>query len=507
MLLSLSTLASGAEYSITDIGLSVGDVTSFANGLNNKGDVVGYYIDGSSIQRAFLYSSGVFSDLGITSGGAYGINDDGVIVGTQIVGFTRNAFIISSGRTTNLSDGNNDIYGAAINAGGTIVGSTKAAFGPNTEFQACFSSGSGTTGLGSLGGDTAQARGINAAGTIVGQSNTDPGATHAFSYSEGLMSDLGTLGGNFSSAYGINTIGTIVGSSSVIDNGPGHAFSYTNGVMVDLGTLGGTGSTAVAINAGGQIVGAAQLANSSQAGFVFKNGTMQNLSSLVIGQSIFNATCINDYGQITALGTVEGHTHALLLSPTTPTVTVQGGNLDARLTTGINFNQIQDFPDSGTGFATTVSFLGGVATVNLQVVVSFTGVDIGPAASSVADVSGMSGDTYVLQITYDPTVAIELFGSEENVRLMWFDGVEWINAVDGNVGGLANFVGNASYNADLDFVLGNYGIDTENNEVWAVINHNSLFAVTVPEPSTLLLLGGSLFGLFLANRRSILRTI
>ena len=44
-------------------------------------------------------------------------------------------------------------------------------------------------------------------------------------------------------------------------------------------------------------------------------------------------------------------------------------------------------------------------------------------------------------------------------------------------------------NAQLDQILGAYGVDPSsgNHDVWAVINHNSQFAV-VPEPSTLLLL-------------------
>ena len=36
--------------------------------------------------------------------------------------------------------------------------------------------------------------------------------------------------------------------------------------------------------------------------------------------------------------------------------------------------------------------------------------------------------------------------------------------------------------------LGDWGVNTANHTVWAVLNHNSDFAV-VPEPSTLVLLG------------------
>ena len=48
-------------------------------------------------------------------------------------------------------------------------------------------------------------------------------------------------------------------------------------------------------------------------------------------------------------------------------------------------------------------------------------------------------------------------------------------------------------NADLAAILGSYGVDTTGHDVWAVINHNSQFAV-VPEPSTLLLAALGLLG-------------
>jgi probable HAF family extracellular repeat protein len=98
--------------------------------------------------------------------------------------------------------------------------------------------------------------GINDAGTIVGEAQNGP--FHAFSYSNGVLTDLGPLGGNVSTAYGVNDSGTIVGTAYTASSGE-YAFSYSGGVMTSLGSLGGTESQANAINGSGTIVGYSEL--------------------------------------------------------------------------------------------------------------------------------------------------------------------------------------------------------------------------------------------------------
>lgn len=62
--------------------------------------------------------------------------------------------------------------------------------------------------------------------------------------------------------------------------------------------------------------------------------------------------------------------------------------------------------------------------------------------------------------------------------------------------------GTTSPNAtQLAGIMGAWGVDTANNEVWAVLNHNSQFAV-VPEPGTIVLAGMGLIGLAMLRRRS-----
>src|SRR5712692_5605330 len=109
--------------------------------------------------------------------------------------------------------------------------------------------------LGTLGGRETRAH-AESNGRIVGASQTGDGATHAFKYENGVMTDLGTLGGTFSVAFAVNATGSVVGSATVGDDAATHAFLWTEADgMVDLATLGGTYSRAAAINDAGQVAG------------------------------------------------------------------------------------------------------------------------------------------------------------------------------------------------------------------------------------------------------------
>ncbi len=84
---------------------------------------------------------------------------------------------------------------------------------------------------------------------------------------------------------------------------------------------------------------------------------------------------------------------------------------------------------------------------------------------------------------------------------------EWVYATEGNTGAgivIDCFQGSFSDFTALytDFTpegyLGSWGVDVATSTVWAVINHNSEFAV-VPEPATLSAIGA--LGLFMMRRR------
>lgn len=138
---------------------------------------------------------------------------------------------------------------------------------------------------------------------------------------------------------------------------------------------------------------------------------------------------------------------------------------------------------------------------------------VGYLISDVVNLTGMTNgtvgntatqtDRFVLQMTYNEALlgGFETDGAaNQRIFLAWNDNGSWVNAVLGNqgAGNTPNFV-NRGYLPNDELVLGRWGIDTSANTVWAVLNHNSEFAV-IPEPTTWLV-GGMALALFALRRR------
>jgi probable HAF family extracellular repeat protein len=148
---------------------------------------------------------------------------------------------------------------------------------------------------------------------------------HALLWETDTVTDLGSLGGtgqgNGIIPHGINNQGQVVGYSDLRGNANFHAFLWARATgMQDLGTLtGDVNSAATAINDAGDVVGASLDANFNPRGFLWQNGTMTDLNTLIPANSplfLMLACAINSSGQIVGFGvTSTGVPHGYLLTP------------------------------------------------------------------------------------------------------------------------------------------------------------------------------------------------
>jgi hypothetical protein len=181
------------------------DIT-FAQGINNSGDIVGFATE--PFESGFLYQSGNFNLFP----GIVGISNNGMILGVSASG----PFILSGGIVTPLNAQGESVL--AINNSGTVLVSNGFLIG-STIHTINFPGSTSTT-----------VRGINDLGEIVG-SYQDSKGTHGFLYSAGVYTTIDFPGAITSTAYAINNEGQIVGNY-FFDQGktlgiPG--FIYENG--------------------------------------------------------------------------------------------------------------------------------------------------------------------------------------------------------------------------------------------------------------------------------------
>lgn len=168
--------------SMSDFGTLSGNSQSRAEGVNQRGDVVGSTFGGPGEQHAVLYRDGQIIDLG--QGRALAINKRAQVVGGTVVVDVTHAFLYSGGELLDL---------------------------------------------GTLGGEFSIAVDINDAGEIVGNAQTATGQSRAFLYSEGALREL-PIPGETSSANAINRHGQVVGvTSSLAAPAQADAYLYQDG--------------------------------------------------------------------------------------------------------------------------------------------------------------------------------------------------------------------------------------------------------------------------------------
>ncbi len=321
-------------YTITDLG-SLGGRSTSPKAINAIGQIVGSSSTYLGDNHAFLWQNGAMTDLdafGSKNGSANDINDAGQIVGiARTPDGLRGAFLWQNGAMTNLGNLGGYLTAAnGINAAGVVVGEavTDGDHGSNGGTASFLWQGGAMRNL-NYEGNGSFATGINGAGQIIGGRLINSGLTS--------VAYLGTTNGQHtmlapnmsSSANDINDAGQVVGDAP-FSNGS-HPVLWHGGTTIDLGVLGtdsrgGSSGTARGINSLGQVVGGSSYPGNSgyyynQHAFLWKNGTLVDLNTFLASDTkwkLYEATAINDSGQIVGFGTYNGEPgHAFLLTPTT----------------------------------------------------------------------------------------------------------------------------------------------------------------------------------------------
>jgi probable HAF family extracellular repeat protein len=326
---NLSSAPRNVHYVVKDLG-TLG-TSGVAEGISDRGWVTGdATLAGNQSVHAFLWRDGVMTDLdtlgGVNSQEQWPVKDNrGLIVGSSetaamdpfaedFCGFDANSgvpqtgliclgFLWQGGVMTALPTlGGNNAQAVGVNDLGQVVGFAEQ----STRYQKCSlpqvldiqavvwePSGKIET-LPPLPGDvSAWAIGINNYGQVIGASgdcvspnfNGNGGTMpqHVVIWQHGTATNLKTLGGSSAFPWAINSRGQVAGVSNLAGDTNFHTFLWAeDSGMQDLKTLpGDVNSGAFGLNDQGAVVGGSCDVNFNCRAFLWENGVMTDLNSLV----------------------------------------------------------------------------------------------------------------------------------------------------------------------------------------------------------------------------------
>jgi probable HAF family extracellular repeat protein len=355
-----------AQYTITDLGTLDGGTFSQPFFINKNGVVSGSASLADGTQNAVLWLNGKMNDIGTPGLGgpnsiAFGVNESSQAVGEaeasspdpngeDFCGFGTHLiclpFLWQGAKMIPLPTlGGNNGVAKAINNEGEVAGfSENSTTDPSCpvpqvlQFKPAVWENGVIHQLPTVGGDPeGVAQQINDNGDVVGGSGTcatfntnflyNLVPVHALLWEKGKATDLGNLGGitgqaGGNIAYDINNQGQVVGNSDLKGDTTFDAFLWTSKTgMQDLHTLSGdVASVSLSINDAGSVVGASLDADFNPRAFLWEEGLMTDLNTLIGADSplyLLTGCSINSRGEITGLGlTSTGEIHTYLATPT-----------------------------------------------------------------------------------------------------------------------------------------------------------------------------------------------
>jgi len=360
------------QYQVTNLS-SLGGPVSRGDSINNRSWVAGYStLAGGQTRHASLWRDGSQTDLGTLGGPNSSVvwpvkNEIGVITGIAQKAeadplnedWSCSAFFPGSAPTGHIClgfawrrgvmrelptlGGNNGFATGANNRDEVVGWAENTVHDPTCvppqvlQFRAVVWTlgGDRPRELPLIPGDTSSAAtAINDQGQVVGISGICDQAVgrftaaHAVLWERGKVTDIGNLGANaWNTPMAINQQGDVAGFADTPGDDPNqanflHAFLWTkhDGIR-DLGALpGDVFSEALGINDQGQVVGTSCDANGACRAFLYQDGQMTDLNTLVAPgytDVLTTAQDINDRGEITgrAFNASTGEKPAFLATP------------------------------------------------------------------------------------------------------------------------------------------------------------------------------------------------
>ena len=250
----VNTSAQSGNYSFVNIDYPQSNTISQPLGINDKGQIVGWWQDLSTgALHGYFYDGSTYTTLDYPGGGnteAVGINNNGVISGLY---YTSNSgpygFIYDNGTFTQLSyPGSPSADGQGINNHDDVVGF----YGNYYSFV--YANG-GYTSFGYPGAEVTFGHGINDSGLIAGHYQlVNAGEPYGFFDNGGTFTSIDYPDSYENFAYGINNSNVVVGYAALNSTGASVGFLWQAGQFTLINPS-DWGALPYGINNSGQLVG------------------------------------------------------------------------------------------------------------------------------------------------------------------------------------------------------------------------------------------------------------